>query len=193
LFASQRARVAAAIGASDPRASTDAARRIAAGWRQAEELGLTSKLHRGAAQAGTWAALDPELYDIVADYVDAVAPALGAAINRRFVPYAEAAIDRWPVRSGLSRSLLIASLGQGRPGEIVARLADGAPYALLIRWKTARLRLGWKSASTRARGVLAALPPGSKPGGSVWWDLARRPQRAVADAIARDVELGVTG
>ena len=79
------------------------------------------------------------------------------------------AIDKWPVKSGLSRNLLAASILPAGNGTVVGELFAGAPYSLIIKWAAKKRRSG-------------------EPGKSVWWDLVRRPWSKLPDAMSRTIE-----
>jgi hypothetical protein len=77
--------------------------------------------------------VDPALQDMVRGYIEAVAPALADAYATELDPIAQEAYDRWPIKSGLSKSLL--SLEYTTDGNIFTRsLVDRAEYAGSIRW-----------------------------------------------------------
>lgn len=102
-----------------------------------------------------------ELTEIIADHIEAMAPRLAAAFDRRLGRLAWDAWSRWPVDTGLSRSLLDVELSQQGDifrGAIVSR----APYTVFIK--------------TRA--------------GSAYQELLRKPGRAVAAQILDDLVEG---
>jgi hypothetical protein len=75
---------------------------------------------------------DPALERTVAALLDATAPALAAAFDAELAPVMAAAWSAWPVRSGVSKSLL--NLGFDQDGPLfVARLESLAPYTRFIR------------------------------------------------------------
>lgn len=79
--------------------------------------------------------VDPAIQETILRMIEVAAPALAAGYNRHLIPVAEAAFDRWPVASGLSKSLLgldFAVLPDG--ATFRGRVRDTAPYAWLIRW-----------------------------------------------------------
>lgn len=77
--------------------------------------------------------IDPATQRTFQQLIEDVAPAVADALNRHLVPVAQRAFDRWPVASGVSRSLLYLTFTPSSDGSaLVASLGDRAPYAHLI-------------------------------------------------------------
>ncbi len=79
--------------------------------------------------------VDPDLQRKTLALMEVAAPTLAKGYNRHLVPVAQTAFDKWPVLSGLSKSLIgldFAVLGTGETFR--GRIRNTAPYAWLIRW-----------------------------------------------------------
>ena len=78
--------------------------------------------------------VDPGLVEQIRGFMDAIAPQVSIAFNRQFVPFAERTYQAWPVKTGLSRSLLTLSFRPLNAGQAFAGdLINAAPYAGYIR------------------------------------------------------------
>ncbi len=78
--------------------------------------------------------VDPELNDLVRDFMEQAAPAVANAFNRHLVPFAERTFQAWPVKSGLSKSLLSLSFRPDAKNQAFAgEITNAAPYAGFIR------------------------------------------------------------
>lgn len=142
--------------------------RIAASWKSIQGLGIKPEVARRSLE-GLWMSVDDELQNATIEWLDAAAPALGRAFHEHFTPFVAYALEKWPVRSGLSRNLLAASIRPSGTGAVAGELFAGAPYSLIIKWAKAKRRSG-------------------EPGKSVWWDLVRRPWSRLPDAMAKTIE-----
>jgi len=142
--------------------------RIAASWKNVQGLGIKPGVARRSLE-GLWMSIDDELQDATIAWMDAAAPAVGVAFHRHFTPFVAYALEKWPVRSGLSRNLLAATIRPAENGTVMGELYAGAPYSLIIKWAKAKQRAGL-------------------PGKSVWWDLVRRPWSRLPDAMAKTIE-----
>jgi hypothetical protein len=166
LFTSQRQRLLAAM---QPEGQLLHCERSAATLRRVRDLGLVTGVSRTEPLRDALQRGDDGVAVAAANYIDAVAPALGGAIRRHFVPFARNAIDNWPVRTGTSKALMLPSLDVN-DGTARMRLSNSAKYSYMIRW----------GKQSRA--------PGTRPGQNVWQTLAERPHREVVGAIAAAVE-----
>lgn len=88
---------------------------------------------------GSLVQVDPRLQAQVVGMIAEVYPSVADSFTRHLVPVAEHAFNEWPVKTGLSKSLLALEFGVDSPtvfrGSIVAR----APYTYFIyRGRTAR-------------------------------------------------------
>ena len=204
LFGAQAAGASRVLASTSAQSSLTGADRLALGWKRIEQLGVDVKVARST-EKKLWMSVDDELRNATLDWLDAVAPAVGGAFHKHFTPFVQAAIDSWPVRTGLSRSLLVAGIQRVGEGEVEAELVGGAPCTLIIRWgapKTVRAaRSGAqrrrqarataaRPASTFGLGSLAGLGLGKgfRPGESVWWSLVRRPHAKLAPAMAETIQ-----
>lgn len=142
--------------------------RIAASWKSIQGLGIKPGVARRSLE-GLWMAVDDELQDATIAWMDATAPAVGKAFHDHFTPFVANALDNWPIRTGLSRNLLAATIRPTGTGTVIGELYAGAPYSLIIKWAKAKRRAG-------------------QPGKSVWWDLVRRPWSRLPDAMAKTIE-----
>lgn len=75
---------------------------------------------------------DPGIGQAVAELIGSVAPALVAAFDANLAPVMSAAWAQWPVRSGLSKSLLNLGFAQG-DDVFIAKLQSLAPYTVYIK------------------------------------------------------------
>lgn len=74
-----------------------------------------------------------DLSDQIRALAESVAPATTAAFDRHLLPVAEAAFDNWPVRSGLSKTLIEFNWTTSGDGlEFGATLTNSAPYSWFI-------------------------------------------------------------
>lgn len=99
-------------------------RQMETSWIQASSVGLRS---------------------MTLDLMARAAPAYAEAVNAELVPVAQEAFDRWPVKTGLSKSVLrleIKVLVGGK--ELSANLVDLAPYAAFINRGRTVTELVWK-------------------------------------------------
>lgn len=79
--------------------------------------------------------VDPSHSLIVLDLIERIAPSLARAYERHMGDIAQAAFRDWPVRSGLSKSLLtLEYTTTGGGTRFVGRLRNRAPYAWFIRY-----------------------------------------------------------
>lgn len=86
-----------------------------------------------AAATGPGIRVDPGVQRTVLDLMARAAPAFAKSANRHLVPVARQAFDLWPVRTGLSKSLLSLEANVSSDGaEIDVRLVNRAPYAAFI-------------------------------------------------------------
>lgn len=91
--------------------------------------------HYGGMRKDALVQVDPDLQQKTLALMGVAAPAVADGVNRHLVPVAENAFERWPVLSGLSKSLIgldFAVLGDG--STFRSRIRNTAPYAWLIRW-----------------------------------------------------------
>lgn len=87
-----------------------------------------------AMNRGALVQVDRGLQAVVADLMHRVNPAAAEAFNRHLGPVAGAAFQRWPVDTGLSKSLLTLEYGLSADGAtLTGSLVNRAPYALFIR------------------------------------------------------------
>ena len=206
LFGAQAAGASRVLAKTSSQSSLTGADRLALGWKRIEQLGVDVKVARST-EKKLWMSVDDELRNATLDWLDAAAPAVGGAFHKHFTPFVQAAIDSWPVRTGLSRSLLVAGIQRVGEGQVEAELIGGAPYTLIMRWGGPRTRQAGKSqkrrkrlrdaaaiapkpASTFGLGSLAGLGLGKglRPGESVWWSLVRRPHAKLAPAMAETIQ-----
>ena len=75
---------------------------------------------------------DPGIERGVADLISSVAPALADAFDGELAPVMRRAFDQWPVRSGLSKTLLNLGFAQG-DAVFAAKLQSLAPYTIYIK------------------------------------------------------------
>ena len=75
---------------------------------------------------------DPGIEQAVEELIGSVAPALAAAFDAHLAPVMQAAWAAWPVRSGLSKSLLNLGFAQG-DDVFIAKLQSLAPYTVYIK------------------------------------------------------------
>ena len=75
---------------------------------------------------------DPGIEQAVAELIGSVAPALAAAFDAHLAPVMSAAWAQWPVRSGLSKSLLNLGFSEG-DDVFIAKLQSLAPYTVYIK------------------------------------------------------------
>ena len=75
---------------------------------------------------------DPGIERAVAELIGSVAPALAAAFDAHLAPVMAAAWAAWPVRSGVSKSLLNLGFAQG-DDVFIAKLQSLAPYTVYIK------------------------------------------------------------
>lgn len=74
-----------------------------------------------------------EFYRFWGDFIVQIAPALAVAYDRHLRPIAINAFNRWPVKSGLSKSLLTVEYRQDNHG-FWATVKNEAPYAGFIKF-----------------------------------------------------------
>lgn len=77
--------------------------------------------------------VSPGIRAVTLDLMAKAAPAFAGAVNKHVGPLARHAFEQWPVRTGLSRSLLaleVSVLAHGK--ELAANLVNRAPYAWYI-------------------------------------------------------------
>ena len=77
--------------------------------------------------------VDPGIQHVVLGLMDSAAPILARSFQRRLVPVAEAAFDKWPVQTGLSKSLIGLEFTVDAFGRFKASFVNRTPYALFIR------------------------------------------------------------
>ncbi len=99
---------------------------------------------------------------VSAELIERAGPVVAAAINRWLVPVAQIAFDKWPVRTGLSKSQLSLNIEVAADGlSISAQLMNTAPYAAGIRdGETARELIfepGLEAARRMAQDIAAGL------------------------------------
>ena len=76
--------------------------------------------------------VDPAISEMVLQEMNLMTPAVAIAYEEELVPVAQAALDEWPVQTGLSRSLVALEFKQ--EGDIfTAELRNDAPYAAFIK------------------------------------------------------------
>ncbi len=89
------------------------------------------KAIRGA--TGAAVSVDPGIQQTILAIMASAAPAVANAINLDLVPVAQRAFSAWPVKSGLSKSLLTLEVGIGGDGKTFeASIINRAPYAGFI-------------------------------------------------------------
>lgn len=76
--------------------------------------------------------VDPDLQEAVQELMEAVAPKLSAAYDKHLAGLAFDAFKKWPVYTGLSKSLLRLDYEQLSDGRFVGRLSSNAPYTFFI-------------------------------------------------------------
>ena len=77
--------------------------------------------------------VDPDLTTIVQELLSAAAPALARAYDTHLAQLAQYAFSRWPVFTGLSKSLISLDYRQISEGRFEGSLSSRAPYTLLIK------------------------------------------------------------
>jgi len=125
-----------------------------------------------------WVKADAEVSRLAFELMRTVHPAMAQAFEAKLFPVAEKVVADWPVKSGLSKSLVSFTFRRTAEGDITAALESRAPYTYYIRW-------AW---SRRKRDK---IPAGQDPAKSVWWWLARKPFEAARDEIAEAIEGGL--
>lgn len=158
-------------------------RRATAGRRIKNELATTRTILRQIAAGeaprpddiarhskhGEWAqfgaSLEEALCSVAAEHLDRVAQSIADEI----IPYAEEAVDQWPVNTGYSKDGLNMSFLVVN-GALNVVFRGEAAYTYIMRWGT-----GTKN-----------VPPGAI-GKSVWATLFRNPARPLSKRIAKRV------
>lgn len=127
---------------------------------------------------------DPALQRAVVDLIEAVAPAVVRAYDKHLGPLAAEALERWPVASGLSKSLLSLEYTTGSDGlTFKGRIVSRAPYSIFIRASTKteaeKRKAQEKAAAIRAAaekaGKLDRLGAGLEAGGGAGGNRGRGP------------------
>lgn len=110
------------------RADTDLARQLAR-WQL-----RAGQYLRGSPAVAPRAVVrpDPAMERGVAELISSVAPALASAFDGELAPVMRRAFDAWPVRSGLSKTLLNLGFAQG-DDVFAAKLQSLAPYTIYIK------------------------------------------------------------
>jgi hypothetical protein len=110
------------------RADVDLARQLA---RWSIKAGRYMQ-HANAGLARAVITPDPKAEGAVAELIERIAPALAGAFDEHLAPAMRRAFDQWPVRSGLSKSLL--NLGfQAGDEVLIAKMQSLAPYTVYIK------------------------------------------------------------
>lgn len=112
--------------------------------------------------------VDPDLQVHVLSLIEQIAPSLATAYDRHLGAAAQAAFRAWPVKSGLSKSLLaLEYTTRGRGATFIGHVRNRAPYAWFIRYS------------------------GGGKFGEVVERLVFEPGRKAAEAIGRDAGAGL--
>lgn len=121
-------------------------------------------------------ALDDQLRVATLGWLQLAAPAVHDAFINHFVPMAENAIHRWPVRSGLSKRFLTVTVRPDDGGNSVRmRFDSSAPYTYQIKWG--------KKTTTRGSSTVGA---------QVWKELLLDTHAEIAPKMAADITRGVS-
>lgn len=163
-FRSQAQRLTADAGP----VSLDRERAILKSWEAMSKYGVSRTAAAGQVR-GLVVASRAELQEAVYETVQAFAPSVTAAFDRHFLPFAEHAIRRWPVKTGASKRLLNVSMSFDA-GLMEATFGSPAPYTFMIKWGKNK------------------TPKGFRRGASVWWSLVRHPHGKMAAAMAKQIE-----
>lgn len=208
LFGAQAAGAQRVLDATSSQSALTGADKLARSWKRIEQLGIPRQISRSTQQR-LWMAVDSELTRDTLELLDRVAPAVGGAFHTHFTPFVQAAINDWPVRTGLSRSLLVPSIRPDAPGVVLGELIGGAPYTLIMKWGKPKTVRAQRTGAQRRKAAKApvifrpamlagglpvvGLGKGFRPGESVWWSLVRRPHAALADRMARTIQEALDG
>jgi len=153
---------------------------------------------RGGMAKDALIVVDTDVQRMAFNFIAQSKPAVAAAINDHFVPVAERAFREWPVKTGLSKSLLALTFSVNADS-FSANLVNRAPYAWYIRDRresemgqavTDLISDPMADAADRAVGAMKAKrPPKPRRGknGEVANALVFNPGEAVADKMARDI------
>lgn len=106
--------------------------------------------------AGVQVAVDPALREAILRKIDSLAPAMAEAFDSALAPMMFKAWREWPVRSGLSKSLLNLEYYQVGDASFAARVGCAAPYTVFIKNSPA-IRLIQLPASTAAAAIGAQV------------------------------------
>ena len=129
--------------------------------------------------------VDQETQSTFRGLIASIAPAVADAFNEHLLPIAQRAFDRWPVDTGVSKSLLFLTFTPSQDGSsLIASLGNRAPYAhLIFRGRT-------EKAKDRARKTFDELH--SKAQENILKAKQRRQDREARQA-ARDERLQKAG
>jgi hypothetical protein len=116
--------------------SSPAAVRKRAQWEQRGERYLRAY---PTMPRGSLVQVDPRLQAQVLGMIAEVFPAVADTFTKHLVPIAERAFNEWPVKTGLSKSLLALEFGVDNPTTFRASIVARAPYTYFInRGRTVR-------------------------------------------------------
>lgn len=82
---------------------------------------------------GSLVQVDTDVQRMAFNWITQVRPDIAESVNRHMVPVAENAFNMWPVKTGLSKSLLALTFGISPNGdEFTTNIINRAPYAFYI-------------------------------------------------------------
>ena len=114
-----------------------------------------------------------ELTEITLDLLGQVAPAVAASFQRNLVPIATSALERWPVDTGLSRSLLSLVIKPEGDTRFVGVIGNSVPYLYYIHY-------AWGGTDKEGK-------RGTPRGAYIWPLLVRMPFYRAVDVMAREI------
>jgi len=105
--------------------------------------------------------VDPNFHRTIAALVERVAPTVAAAYNQHLGKVASKAFDKWPVKTGLSKSLLSLEYEVAPDGStLTGSLRSLAPYSLFIDRSRLARNLIWNAGDRAAAAMAETIADG---------------------------------
>ena len=165
-FRAQSARVSGAVGVTSDNGMS-AANAILEKFKRFEEYGFKRQATAKKVQEAL-ISVDASAQEALYEAMAKIAPPIYAAYRDIMIPLAMDVVDKWPTRTGLSKSLVTFTMSLAG-GYATASIKSAAPYTTFIKWGVGK------------------TPKGYTTGKNVWVSLVSSRLKPTAEAMAKRV------